>query len=325
MRKNRVILVAAAAGIAMALTACSSSVQTSGGGQSSGGMLLGIVSITANEAGNALFITSATKAAEQAGWKVEVVDAQGDAAKANAAMKEFVTKGAGMIMDLVFPPTSLGAGLAAAKQAHIPVGSWTGGTGDGIVVNTGNGGPIATIVTEALVRDLGGAGEVLALTYHGGQACIDREKGFDKVMAQSPNIKVTKVEVTIPGFLQDGAKDATSWLAARPAGSEPLAIWGCWDDPTLGAISALKQLGRTDVKTYGIVGSVTAIAAVKDGSMTATVYENVGVEATTMFETMQEAIAAGASWTPKTIDVPGQLIDSKTIDGFLASNPGILK
>jgi ribose transport system substrate-binding protein len=30
-----------------------------------------------------------------------------------------------------------------------------------------------------------------------------------------------------------------------------LAIWGSWDDPAIGAISALRQQGRTDVKVYG--------------------------------------------------------------------------
>jgi ribose transport system substrate-binding protein len=322
MRRNRLVLMVGAIGVAVGLTACSS---TSGSGATAGGeKLLGIVSITANEAGNALFIASATKEAKAAGWTVEVVDAQGDAAKANAAMKEFVTKKAGMIMDLVFPATSLGAGLAATKAAGIPVGSWTGGPGDGIVMDTGSGAPFGKLITEALVKDMSGSGEVLALTFHGGQACIDREKGFDAVIAASPGIKVTKDEVTIPGFLQDGAKYASSWLASRPAGSGNLAIWGCWDDPTLGAISALKQLGRTDVKTYGIVGSVTALQAVKDGSMTGTVYEDAGSEAKTMFNTIIESINSGANWQPKSIDVPGVVVEQDTMDGFLADHPGIL-
>lgn len=323
-KKTAVIATIAAAALAMGLVGCSTPSTTSGGSTGSTSKLLGIVSITANEAGNALAIKGATAAAKKAGWTVEVVDAQGNADTANAAFRTFVNKKAGMIFDLVFPATSLNAGLSAAKAAGIPVASWGGGTGNGIVMNTGDGGPFATIVTDQLAKDLKGKGEVLALTYHGGQVCIDREKAFDAVLAKYPNIKVTKEEVRIPGFLQDGANYASSWLSSRPAGSANLAVWGCWDDPTLGAISALKQLNRTDVKTYGVAGSITAIQAVKDGSMTATAYEDQQAEGRTMFETTLEAIKAGSSWKAKTVDVPGSLVHSSTIDQFLKDHPGIL-
>ena len=82
--------------------------------------LLGIVSITATDAGNARVIKGATAAATAAGWTVQVVDAQGNAATANAAITTFVNKKASMIFDLVFPTTSLGGGLAAAKAKNIP-------------------------------------------------------------------------------------------------------------------------------------------------------------------------------------------------------------
>lgn len=326
MRKNRIVLaVGVIAALALGVAGCSTPAADTGGTSSgSDNKLLGIVSITANEAGNALAIKGATEAAEAAGWKVEVVDAQGNADTANAAFRNFVNKKAGMIFNLVFPATSLAAGLTAAKDAGIPVASWGGGTGNGIVMNTGDGGPFATIVTEALVKDMGGKGEVLALTYHGGQVCIDREAAFDAVLKKNPDIKVTKQEVTIPGFLQDGANYATSWLASRPAGSEKLAVWGCWDDPTLGAISGIKQLGRTDVLTYGVAGSITAIQAVKDGGMTATAYEDGAAEGKAMFETTLEAIKAGAGWKAKTVNVDGTLVNKDTIDGFLKDHPGIL-
>lgn len=41
---------------------------------------------------------------------------------------------------------------------------------------------------------------------------------------------------------------ANAWLASRPADGTNYAVWGSWDDPALGAISTLKQMGRTDVR-----------------------------------------------------------------------------
>ncbi|HEX7404909.1 MAG TPA: substrate-binding domain-containing protein [Candidatus Nanopelagicaceae bacterium] len=287
--------------------------------------LLGIVSITATDAGNARVIKGATAAAKAAGWNVQVVDAQGNAAQANAAIINFASRKASMIFDLVFPTTSLGAGLAAAKAKKIPVATWGGGLGKAVVMTTGDGAPFAGPATKALLAAMGTEGNILALTYRTGQVCRDREAIFNTMLTGKAGITVTKNEVTIPGFLQDGAKYATAWLAGHPAGSGKLAIWGCWEDPTLGAISALKQQGRTDVLTYGINGSSTAIKAVQDGSLTATVYEDGVKEGATMFATTLKAIKAGAKWKPVDVLVPGVLVSASTVAGFIASHPEALK
>lgn len=338
-RKSLHLATALIAVSGLALTACSSGTTptetTQAGSQSAAGsssapaqdgdQLLGIVSITATDSNNARVIAGATEAAEAAGWKVEVVDAQGNADTANAAIRNFVSKEADAVFDLVFPVTSLGAGLQATQDAGIPVATWGGGLGDGVVMTTGDGAPFAEPATQALIDDMGGKGSVLALTYRTGQVCRDREGVFDEMLKEYPDITVTKSEVNIPGFLQDGARHATAWLAAHPEGSENLAIWGCWEDPTLGAISALQQQGRTDVLTYGINGSSAAIKAVQDGTLTATVYEDGKGEGAKMFEVVQDAIEAGDSWEQQTIDVPGILVTADNVESFLEDHPEALQ
>lgn len=321
MRKNKAVFVSMVA-VALAVGAAGCSTGADSGEPSN---LLGIVTISASDANNARVIAGATAAAEAAGWTVEVVDAAGNADTANAAIINFVNKDAGMIFDLVFPVTSLGAGIEAAKSAGIPVASWGGGLTDGVVMTTGNGAPFAEPATQQMLDDIGESGSVLALTYRTGEVCRAREELFDSMVSPFPGIKVQKEEVTIPGFLQDGANYATAWLASHPAGEEPLAIWGCWEDPTLGAISALQQAGRVDVLTYGINGSSTAIKAVQDGNLTATVYEDGAAEGKAMFETTLEAIAAGADWEQTTLDIPGILVTADTVADFLAAHPEALK
>ena len=328
MRHNRFLFGAAmATALTVGLAACSTPAVNAGSAASTGTVnkLLGIVTITATDANNARVIAGATAAAEAAGWKVEVVDAAGQADTANSAITNFVSKKAGMIFDLVFPVTSLGAGMNAARSAGIPVASWGGGLTDGVVMTTGDGAPFAIPATKALLEKIGTTGSVLALTYRTGEVCRAREVAFDTLVNKVPGVKVQKEEVTIPGFLQDGAKYATAWLAGHPKGSGNLAIWGCWEDPTLGAISALKQAGRTDVLTYGVNGSATAIKAVQAGDLTATVYEDGTTEGKTMFETVLQAISAGASWKQKTVDVPGILVTSDTVAAFAAAHPEALK
>lgn len=287
--------------------------------------VVGIVSITANEAGNALAIRGATAAAEKAGWKVEVIDAQGDANKANGAMTAFAQRKVGMIFNLVFPATSIAAGLARAQKNGVPVATWGGGPGPGIVMWTGDGGDYAKLSAEAMVKDLKEKGSVLALNYHGGQVCIDREKAFNEVVKNYPNIKVRSEEVRIPGFLQDASRFTTSWLSSHPAGNEPLAIWGCWDDVTLSAVSALGQNHRTDVLTYGNAGSITGVTAIKGGKMTASAYEEGFKEGEAMFSTTIEAMKAGSSWQPKGVKVPGILITKDNVDEFSKTHADLLK
>jgi ribose transport system substrate-binding protein len=201
------------------------------------------------------------------------------------------------------------------------VATWGGGLGEGVVATNGTGGPQATEVINQMVADMDGKGDVLALTYHTGQVCREREEVLDEILADYPDINVTKNEVPIPGYLQAGAQFATAWLAGRPAGDANYAIWGCWDDPALGAISTLKQQNRDDVKVYGTNGNVDAIVAVQDGWMTATAWAAVEEEGRVLVETINEAIQAGDSWTPKAVEVPVKVVNAETIDAFLAEHP----
>lgn len=283
--------------------------------------VLGMVSITVSDSSNARFINGATEAAKALGWEVNVVDAHGNADEANAAFQNLVQAGAGALIDLVFPVSSLGAGLEAAKNAGVVVGTWGGGLGENVVATNGTGGIQAQPIVEQLVKDLGGKGSILALTYHTGQVCREREEVFDSIVAKYPDITVTKNEVPIPGYIEAGASFTAAWLAAHPEGSEPLAIWGCWDDPALGGISILKQQERHDVKVYGQNGNVDAIVAVQEGWMTATAWAFVEEEGKVMVNTLNEALKAGTSWTPKAVEVPVVVVNAQTIEQFLKDHP----
>jgi ribose transport system substrate-binding protein len=283
--------------------------------------LLGIVSITATEANNARYIKGAEKAAAERGWDVSVIDAQGSADQANAGIQNFVQRGAKAIVDMVFPVSSIGAGLAAADAAKIPMVTWGGGLGGSVIATNGSGGPMAVPIVEMMVKDLGGKGEVLALTYHTGEVCRNREVVMDQILAKSKDIKVAKNEVRIPGYFEDGAQYATAWLALHPAGSAPLAIWGCWDDPSIGAISALRQAGRDDVKVYGINGNAQALENIQKGYMTATAWQDSFTEGYNMLGIIEDAAKAGAAWQPKAVEVPAVVVTKDSVADFLKQHP----
>jgi ribose transport system substrate-binding protein len=287
--------------------------------------LVGVVSISATEANNARYIQGATKAANELGYQINVVDAAGSADQANAAIQNFAQIGAYAIIDMVFPWSSIGAGLAAAGSAKIPVVTWGGGLGSTVAATNGSGGPMVVPVNELMLKTMGGKGSLLALTYHTGEVCRNREVELDQALKAYPDVKVTKNEVRIPGYFEDGAQYANAWLASHPAGSENLAIWGCWDDPAIGAIGALRTQGRTDVKVYGVNGNAQALENIKNGFMTATAWQDSFTEGYNMVKMLKEIKDAGDSWQPKAVEVPAVLVTKDNVADFLKEHPDAIQ
>ena len=109
--------------------------------------------------------------------------------------------------------------------------------------------------------------EVLALTFHPGKLCIDRGMAFDEGVKGKANINVAYHEVVVPGQVEDGNAAAANWLTANQvAGDKKLAIWSCCDEPTQGAVAALRQAGGTDVITVSTNGSPQGVQLVKRGT-----------------------------------------------------------
>ena len=180
---------------------------------------------------------------------------------------------------------------------------------------------MAIPVVEKMIEQMEGAGSVLALTYRTGEVCRNRETVMDEMLAEYPEIDVTKNEVRIPGYFEDGAQYANAWLASHPPGEESLAIWGCWDDPAIGAIGSLRAQGRDDVRVYGINGNAQALENIRNGHMTATAWEDSFTEGYEMVKMLEKIIAAGDDWEPQAAEVPAVLVTADTIDAFLAEHP----
>lgn len=286
--------------------------------------LVGIVSISANEANNARYIKGAEAAAKEIGWEVSVIDAAGSADQANAAIQNFVQRGATAIIDMVFPYSSIGAGLAAAGDANIPVVTWGGGIGSTVAATNGSGAPVAEPAIKVMLDDMEGKGSILALTYRTGEVCRDRELLLDKMTADMPDIKITRNEVRIPGYFEDGAQYANAWLASHPAGDENLAIWGCWDDPAIGAIGSLRAQGRTDVAVYGVNGNAQAIENIRNGHMNGTAWQDSYTEGFNMVSLLPEIVEAGADWKPAAKEVPAILVTQDTVESFIEAHPEAL-
>ena len=285
---------------------------------------LGVVALIANDALNIAVIGGVTKAAEAAGWQVRVVDTQASADQANAAMSTFVVQGVDAIFVLAFASSAIGGGLEAAREAGIPVATWGGEIVPGIVVTT-SGMTVGEDSVNFLLEQVGDTADILAMTFHPGKLCVDRGLAFEQGVAGKDGLNITYNEVTVPGQVQNGNALAQPWLVAHPPGGDrPLAIWACWDEPMQGAVAALRQAARDDVVTVAINGSPQALQLVKDGDMTATVWQPAFAEGEAVFQAILDSIEAGDSWEPQVIEIPGVVVSAETIDKFLEENPDAL-
>lgn len=282
---------------------------------------IAVVSISTADGNNAKYIQGLEDASEKYGYSVTVLDANGSTDDANAAFSNFISRGADIIIDMVFPATSIATGLQAAMDANIPVIGWGSGMADGIWYCNGAGGPTAIDVAKKMCEDMGGEGELLALTYHEGNVARDREAELDKILADYPDINVTKQEIDIPGTVQQSMEHTNAWLASRPDDGTPYAIWGAWDDCAIGAISALKQMDRHDVLVYGHNGQADAIRAVQDGWLTATCWQSGYDEALAAVEAIHEILEQGDEYEKQEEVVPVVVIAADNVDAFIEEHP----
>jgi ribose transport system substrate-binding protein len=260
-----------------------------------------------------------TELAKADGWQVNLVDTLGQANNANSAIEQFANQGVKGIVSTIYPADAVQAGITAANAAGIPVVGHFSGNGPGLAAYSSSGGDAQ--MTQAMVDAMGGTGEILALTYRPGKPCLEREDILDAVLAKNPGIKVTKQEMSIPNFEGPTADAARGWAQSRPAGGAPLAIWGCWEGFTLAAITALKELDRNDIKTYGYNGDAPAQQAIRDGWLTATTwFDNVAV-GKDEYKVLMDAIAAGSAWTPVEVPATTVVVNKDTIDAWLTEHP----
>ena len=106
--------------------------------------------------------------------------------------------------------------------------------GIALAASTGAAQPLV----DMMVKNLGGSGTVLDLSYHPGIPCRERADAFDAAVKAHPGLKATTHEITIPGAAESAQAATNAWLSANANAKGPFAIFNCYDDDAMGAIAA---------------------------------------------------------------------------------------
>ena len=266
MRTKRLTLavatVATAALVASA-TACGSS-------SGSGDLKLALSISTLN---NPFFVelkAGAQAAAKAEGADLTVTDAQNDASQQTNQLQNFTSQNVDAIIINPVDSDAAKASVKAANNADIPVVAADRGV---------NGAEIGTTVASdnvaggrqaaaEIAKLLGGKGKIVVLQgVAGTSASRDRGKGFAEGLKDYPGIKVAAKQ---PADFDraKGLDVMTNLLQANPNIN---GVFAENDEMALGAIKALGSKAGKSVKVVSFDGIPDGLAAVKDGTLSATV------------------------------------------------------
>ena len=276
-------------GVAALLVAVSSAA-------SAAGEKRGLVVSTQN---NPFFVTlkeGAVQKANELGYELIVLDSQNDPSKELGNVEDLLVKGVDVLLINPTDSDAVVSSVRAANRSKIPVVTLDRAANGGKVVShvaSDNvlGGEVAG---NYIVEKLGGKGKVVELEgIPGTTAARDRGEGFNKAIAG----KLDVVAKQAADF--DRTKGLTVMENILQAQPEINAVFAHNDEMALGALKAIESSGRKNIIVVGFDATDDAVAAVKDGKLSATVAQKpaeigaIGVEVAGKIikkETVQENV-----------------------------------
>jgi ABC-type sugar transport system substrate-binding protein len=154
----------------------------------------------------------------------------------------FIDRGFNAIINIASPNPQMTAVINRAKEKNIPFVSTFSGLAPNITADIGSNNTADGVISATeLVGRLGGKGHIVKLNWNVLPALRERDHGFKAVVADYPEIKVTDIEVKVPGQVDDAYNRVTNLLLSDP---DINAIWAGWDELVAPSVRAIEQAGK---------------------------------------------------------------------------------
>lgn len=270
-----------------------------------------------------LFFTDITrgaqKAADEAGDKLVVFDANNSASAQDDAFETYIQQKVDGIIIVAVDPNGIGAAVKSADKAGIPVASVDAVLPDGpqkVQVSVDNeqaGVLIGQFYVDYVKTTMNGKASLGVLGALNSPLQLLRTKGFESVT--SADAGITKVGVVDGHNIQDQALAAGENLLS---GNPTLATVYATGEPALiGAIAATASQGRDAVKIFGWDLSAQAIAAIDAGTVVGVVQQSPFEEGYKAIQAL-DTIASGGT-VEKSIKVPIEIVTKANVDKYRAA------
>ena len=256
------------------------------------------------------------KEATALGAKVNIVAANEQTDTQLGQVENFISQGVGAIIVIPVDTDAAGPMTDAAKAANIPLVYVNRKPSDlpaGVPYVGSDSYVSGTLEMTELAKQTGGKGNVVILEGDpSNEAAVLRTKGCNDVVAQNPGMTVTKTQAG-NWYRDKGQSIMENWLQS---GDQIDVVCANNDEMALGAVNAIKAAGKTLGKGGILVGGVDATAdgqaAIKDGSLAATVFQDGGGQGKGGVDAAVSLIE-GLS-VPDYVDIKYQLVTTENID-----------
>jgi ribose transport system substrate-binding protein len=258
----------------------------------------------------------AKQAADKAGAKLVIFNANNVAAAQNSAIEDYIAQKVDGIVLVAIDVNGVKPAVSAAKAAGIPVVAIDARIPDGDnaafigVDNKGAGEEIGKYFAEYAKTKLGGAAKVGVVGALNSFIQNQRLDGF-KAAAQGSGVKFLD---TVDGQnIQDVALTAAENLMT--ANPDMNALYATGEPALVGAISAVTSQQRTDkVKVFGWDLTAQAIKGIDEGWIVAVVQQDPFQEGVAGVETVLK-VKKGEK-VSASIDIPVTIVTKENVDKF---------
>lgn len=195
-------------------------------------------------------VTQMKEAGAALGWDVKFSNLQGDFTKVGPAIEAGVNSGTDAVVIGSTDAKLVRKALTAAKQADIPAIVIGGGvTEDPLYVAqyTEDEPEMGKLITEQMVKDLGGKGDVAAIEISQLSSGTLRQEARDEVMRNTDVKLVDKADGDLADPIQGTKKIASAMIAKNP---DLAAMWLVYDYMMAPTTEVLKAAGNDKTLVY---------------------------------------------------------------------------
>ena len=315
MLYRRLVALAAASGVAFALTACSTGNEepvAGGAGQPAESCTIGMTQINQTAAFFTQMIEGAQQAATQTGCDLQVANANNDSAQQNSDIENFVSQGVTGLIVVAIDVNGVAPAITAAKQQGIRVVAIDAELSEGLadtfvgVDNDRAGAEAGRWVVDRVLADGASYGAVNA---RNSFIQNQREDSFRQVV-DGAGARFTQA-VNGNNVQEEAATAAQDLVTAQP---DLDFVYTTGEPATAGAVAALDPARPTKVIGWDLTAEV--IKGIDDGLVTAVIQQDPRTEGV---EAVNELAAIlGGAEPAGFIDVPITVVTSENVDGYRA-------
>ncbi|EGA91304.1 periplasmic binding protein/LacI transcriptional regulator [Planococcus donghaensis MPA1U2] len=203
---------------------------------------------------SAQYIAGVEEQIKNFGGKVTVFTSEGDLAKMASNLDAAINQGVDGILIDHGTKEALNQGVEKALEKGISVVAFDAGIDmDGVVSLEQGDQQMAQMTLEKLAQDNEGKANIVKIWTAGFAPMERRQIAYEKFLADNPNIQeVTAFGSATSNTALDTQSQMEAILKQYPNEGEITAVWASWDEFAKGAVRAIEQAGRTDIKVYGI-------------------------------------------------------------------------